>query len=84
MALSLARTSPAVIEPISGAHLGRSALHSKPTGHQAGGVSGPVELHMRIVVLLWNHEGYEQICDRMTARTTPRGGVNPRNPESLL
>jgi 5-guanidino-2-oxopentanoate decarboxylase len=42
-----------------------------------------VELHLPIVVLLWNNEGYGQIRDRMTASNIPPIGVNPRNPDFL-
>jgi 5-guanidino-2-oxopentanoate decarboxylase len=42
-----------------------------------------VELGLPIVVLLWNNEGLGQIRDRMTARSIPPIGVNPRNPDFL-
>ena len=43
-----------------------------------------VELGLPIVVLLWNNEGLGQIRDRMTARSIPPIGVNPRNPDFLV
>ncbi len=42
-----------------------------------------VELGLPIVVLLWNNDGLGQIRDRMTARSIPPVGVNPRNPDFL-
>jgi 5-guanidino-2-oxopentanoate decarboxylase len=42
-----------------------------------------VELGLSIVVLLWNNDGLGQIRHRMTARSIPPIGVNPRNPDFL-
>ena len=50
----------------------------------AAELSTAVELGLPIVVLLWNNEGLGQIRDRMTARSIPPIGVNPRNPDFLV